>query len=567
MTDIFFLQPEYLYLLLLLPLLYFINFHNSNDSLSNYKKFAEKRFLKFLSQNKGAKGTSNKLRLLLIIFTTLLIFSLAQLQGNKKEIKVEHSQPKVILAFDLSLSMDGEDIYPSRLKFIKTEIANLLKQNLYSSEISLITYANIAYFIYPFSHDYQALINIITDFSTDLLNNQGSNVTPALTQANKIFNNAKITSKNVILITDGDFEIPNYNDISTLAAQDINLYIIAVATDTGAPIMNKDGSYITQRGKRVISKLNRDKLSDLKNSFNAKLFIIENNSYDLRVIFDEIFADINLINSESTITVWQPYFYIFTILSLFLLASIMRYFFILIIAIFIGYHPSSSQANIFLNSDQNATRKFNEQDYSKAEKLFRNPYNQGVAAYKNSDYQAAIRYFKQAEQNHKTIFNLGNSYLLNGDIKQAINSYEQILAVDAENEKARKNLDIAKKLLKEEQQKQENKKDKSEKQQQDKQDSKTENNTNQDSQESQNSNPNDNTKANQENKSDQANLTSKQGKQQDITGQNEENRLENTLEEGFDEILDLIDASNKKSLQNKIRQQDKNSKQYNNKPW
>ena len=102
-------------------------------------------------------------------------------------------------------------------------------------------------------------------------------------------------------------------------------------------------------------------------------------------------------------------------------------------------------ANPFLNQNQNAKIKFNEELFNEASELFTDPYNKGVAAYKNRDYQNAITNFS-LDQTPKSRFNLANSYLLNQQLDEAIAEYQNLLDEYPNDQNAQRNLDMAKVL-------------------------------------------------------------------------------------------------------------------------
>lgn len=96
-------------------------------------------------------------------------------------------------------------------------------------------------------------------------------------------------------------------------------------------------------------------------------------------------------------------------------------------------------------------------------------YDAGVAAYKIADYEHARAYFNHVKDFPHAAYNLGNTYVALKNLEEAITSYEHALRIDPQDERARHNLEIVKKML-EEQKKQDNKDDKSEQQQENKQD-------------------------------------------------------------------------------------------------
>lgn len=108
-------------------------------------------------------------------------------------------------------------------------------------------------------------------------------------------------------------------------------------------------------------------------------------------------------------------------------------------------------------------------------------YDAGVVAYKQGKYQQAQAYFTNAAKQsgsarhqvllEKALFNQGNSNVKLNNLQQALTDYESVLKLNAQNEKARHNLEIVKKMLEEQQrQKQEEQKQQEDKRDQEKKD-------------------------------------------------------------------------------------------------
>lgn len=162
-------------------------------------------------------------------------------------------------------------------------------------------------------------------------------------------------------------------------------------------------------------------------------------------------------------------------------------------------------------------------------------YNVGTVLYKKGDVQNSEQYFKRAVEHaqdnvdlkEQALFNLGNSYMKIKKYQDAIDSYENVLQLNEHNDKAVKNLEIAKRLLELEQQKdEEQRQQKDQGQQQDKQDSQ-----------------------NQEQKQD-----SQQGAEQEQGGQNTDKTSQSSNQENEGN-------SQKQSVSNESKQQSGDDKQ------
>lgn len=105
----------------------------------------------------------------------------------------------------------------------------------------------------------------------------------------------------------------------------------------------------------------------------------------------------------------------------------------------------------FKNTDQQAQTAFEQKDYAKSAQLFTDPYQRGVALYRNGQYTEAIEAFTAVTSPETRLdaqYNLGNAYFQQGDYQKALAAYEQVLAERPTDEDAKHNLVLAKQSLK-----------------------------------------------------------------------------------------------------------------------
>ena len=105
-------------------------------------------------------------------------------------------------------------------------------------------------------------------------------------------------------------------------------------------------------------------------------------------------------------------------------------------------------------------------------------YDAGVVSFKTNDFEQAGAYFQSVTENdaasdslkEQAHFNLGNTNVELQDFKEAVKNYEAVLKINPENEKAKYNLKIVKKMLEQQQQQQEQQKDQQKEQEKSEQD-------------------------------------------------------------------------------------------------
>lgn len=211
-------------------------------------------------------------------FTLFILALLGPSFGDiKKEVKSVGRD--IYFAVDLSLSMNSEDVSPSRLEKVKYELRKLINQ-LPSDRIGFIIFSSSAVLHSPLTYDRQALNLYIEALSTNLLSHSGTDLeAPIKLGLEKLLskNNSydKNNSKVIVLVTDGeDFSSNAITSVNELRKTGVSLFVLGVGSNQGAPIPYKGGIKKDSMGNSVITKLNRPYLQLLASKAGGKYFQI-----------------------------------------------------------------------------------------------------------------------------------------------------------------------------------------------------------------------------------------------------------------------------------------------------
>lgn len=258
-----FSNKEILFLLFILPLFFWIYILRTQAR--------SKKLIQILGKNRTflTSSISTKARLIKFILSLsacgFFILSLARPQWTGPKQEAERAGIHMILAIDISPSMLAEDIKPSRLKFMKRELAQLINLSK-GDKIALIAFSSEAALISPFTHD-RSIVNLyLKDLSPDYLSSRGSNFNQLLSQVERAFqglkNKEKTATKVVILASDGEIhEDISSSSLQALAQQDIRFFTLSFGTEEGGviPIKNKKGQITSYKrnlqNEVVITKL------------------------------------------------------------------------------------------------------------------------------------------------------------------------------------------------------------------------------------------------------------------------------------------------------------------------
>ena len=142
----------------------------------------------------------------------------------------------VMVALDVSTSMEAEDTGSSRIDLAKQSIQRLINA-LDGDRVGLVIFAGDAYVQCPITTDYGALKLFLDGVTTDLVPVQGTAVGRAIEVCANGFDPESPASKMIVVFTDGE----NHEDDAVAMAEDvldsgIEVHTIGMGTTSGAPI-------------------------------------------------------------------------------------------------------------------------------------------------------------------------------------------------------------------------------------------------------------------------------------------------------------------------------------------
>lgn len=259
-----FANPQYLWLLWLLPLLAALFWAAARNRRKRLERFGHLDVLRELMPD----VSTGRVKLKFILFCTalaLLILAAARPQLGSK-LREEKSQGvEMMLVVDVSNSMLAEDFEPNRLERTKYAI-NKLFDGLQQDRVGLIVFAGEPKVQLPITSDYRMAKAFARRIDTSLADVQGTAVGKALEQALLSFSGetAESHSRVIILITDGENHEDNALEVARQAAEaGIRIYTIGIGTPEGAPIQINGEFIKDEKGDMVVSKLDEKLLQQI----------------------------------------------------------------------------------------------------------------------------------------------------------------------------------------------------------------------------------------------------------------------------------------------------------------
>jgi len=245
--------------------------------------------------------------ILMFLALLLMIVAMARPVMEKGEKKVEVKGITLLTALDISGSMRSKDVYPNRLAFAKKKMITFFNR-MPSDEIGVVAFAYAPFVLAPFSSDKETL-SMMVEGVTDKYINMGSTDFSALgTLSASLLEEKK--PKILVLFSDGGDEkaIADFGEI--LSANDIDLYVVLVGTEQGAPVIDENGkAYKKADGSIAITQRN-DALGKLAETHHGIYIIASTGKEDIEHLASTIKANYkNQQQGEVTVKERIEYFY------------------------------------------------------------------------------------------------------------------------------------------------------------------------------------------------------------------------------------------------------------------
>ena len=288
-----FQHPELFLLFGFLGLYLLINIRYQKTTAERLKKFASSKNRQFLFNRFKFKHIQIK-SILFVLGTIFLIIASIGPQIGTKLTELKREGVDLIIALDISNSMNAIDVKPSRLEKAKYELSRLIN-NLNGDRIGLVVFAGTAHLHLPLTTDYAAARLFLQSISTDLINTQGTDLGSALKLAIDQVKEVTEQYKVVVIVSDGENHQSNISDIIQEAKNmDFTVHALGIGTSAGGPIpiLDQNGNRLefkkNRNGDIVTTKLNDLVLNELAYSLGGKYIRVENQANAIIPLLEEI---------------------------------------------------------------------------------------------------------------------------------------------------------------------------------------------------------------------------------------------------------------------------------------
>ncbi len=451
-----FLRPGWLLLLILLAVVLWLLLVRRYDS-GSWRAVIDERLRPFVLSDSG-QNQREWTRWIPAAVALLAIIALAGPTWERLPQAVYHKDSALVIALDLSRSMNAADIKPSRLTRARHKIADILNLRQ-EGQTALVVYAADAFTVTPLTSDVDTILTLLPDLETELMPAQGTRADRALKLALELFENSGIARGDVLLVSDGlsDLELGRVETLlESKPGQRVSVLVIGTAE--GGPVPLKNGGFLKDRsGAIVISSLQEDNLRRIAQIGGGVYATLSADDIDINTLaymMESAIDDREARLSDRSADLWRelgPWLLLF---ALPFAALVFRRGLIWLFPLCILVLPPDAQAldwsAWWQNNDQRANQLFEQGEPAAAAELFDDPDWKASSNYRAGDYAAALDTWEQLES-EAAAYNHANALAKLGRLDDALAAYDRLLQQNPAHEDARYNKQAIEEFLKNQQ--------------------------------------------------------------------------------------------------------------------
>ncbi|HUV07640.1 MAG TPA: VWA domain-containing protein [Spirochaetia bacterium] len=222
-------------------------------------------------------------RFCFFLFFVFALLALADFRGGDRLVEDDRAGFEAVLLMDISRSMLARDIEPSRLGRAVVEAGKFIERNA-ESRFGVVVFKGEASVLLPVTGDTNSLELMLSNLTTGMLTAPGSNVEKGIRAALDSFQSAG-RYRLILLFSDGEaLEGDAASAAREASRRGTPIVAVATGTEEGSEIVlgtegkgaDKTGGRVVDRnGTPVVSKLNRNALTEIAELSGGRLYGLE----------------------------------------------------------------------------------------------------------------------------------------------------------------------------------------------------------------------------------------------------------------------------------------------------
>ncbi|MEO0422305.1 MAG: VWA domain-containing protein [Pseudomonadota bacterium] len=447
MEHFHFLRPLWFLALIALPLLHHV-LRNGALLSSAWARIVDSKLLPYLLAD-GASASGRRawvLRWLPLVAFFLAVVALAGPAWRELPQPVLRDQSSLVIAFDLSQSMNATDLTPSRLERARLKVIDLL-DGREDGQTALIAFAGLPFIVSPLTSDAATIQSLVPVLEPDIMPSGGSRADRALRLAGELIDGGGDGNGNILLITDNamarDVEVAR-----ALAERGIRTSVMGVGTREGAPVRVSNGALLKDaQGRIVHTRLEEDLLRDIAAAGGGRYTRMSIDDADLDRLGDALASGGQFENEDAMSTdIWReegPWL----LLPLLPLAALVfrRGALVVLLGLVLLPAPRPAYAfewsSLWSRDDQRGRQALEQERYDEAGELLADPEWKAAAYYRGERFEESAGLL-ESQEGIRALYNRGTAVARDGDYRSAIELYRELLERDPEHADAQHNLEV-----------------------------------------------------------------------------------------------------------------------------
>ncbi|MEE8525522.1 MAG: VWA domain-containing protein [Thermoanaerobaculia bacterium] len=308
--ELHFLRPWWL-LALLPALLLWLILRRREDANRQWRRVIAPHLLAYLEVGAGDRWRFRPLHLVVSVLVLGTIAAAGPTWEREISPFTEDTAPLVI-ALDLSTTMNAVDVQPTRLERAKQKVRDLLALRT-GARSALIAYAGSAHTVLPLCDDPTVFETFLAALGSDLMPVAGKAPARALALAEELLADETVPGS-ILFLTDGIAaeQVPAFVDHGQRS--DDEVLVLAVGTRDGGPVRQGESGFETDAsGRRIMATLDVEGLRTLESEAGVFVAGVTVDEADVGRIQRRVQSHLRAVQQQDETARWKDQGYWLTV--------------------------------------------------------------------------------------------------------------------------------------------------------------------------------------------------------------------------------------------------------------
>jgi Ca-activated chloride channel family protein len=451
-TYFHFLRPWWL--LALIPLLLTLRYlWSANNPMGKWRKIIAPELLKVMLVRSGRSSWFNPISVAMVV-VTLGVVALAGPTWKQQPSPFAEDVAALVIALDVSSSMQQQDIQPSRLDRARQKVQDLLKMRP-GGRVGLVVYAGSAHSVIPLTNDPDVVNNFLGAIEPEMMPRKGKFPEKALPIAQQMLGDTPVPGT-VLMIGDGISPQTRADFEEYFSTHQHQLLVFGIGSETLD--VSADGA-----SDDALIPLERSALEKLANDNSGYYQSLTLDTTDVSRLNRRIDSHLVIVEDGSRPWVDSGYYLVYLIALIMLLwfrrGWTLHWCIVLLLVTGMTTPPplmaddtaaswdlTRHFMDLWLTPNQQGRYYLQKGDYGKAAARFENIAWRGIAYYRGQNFKAAAEMFSRIET-VDGYFNLANAWAHSRNYVFAVRTYDQVLELEPDHAAALKNRDKIQQII------------------------------------------------------------------------------------------------------------------------